>query len=132
MRALILAARRGVDIRFLTDFASDVPLIDFASIPYLRALAAAGGRVLRFTDGMIHAKAIVMDDALVFAGTTNLDQRSLFLNFEVMSLFFGTDEAAAVADWMEPFFDRSTEKLPPATPLRQIAEGFIRLFAPLL
>jgi cardiolipin synthase len=132
MRALILAARRGVDIRFLTDFASDVPLIDFASIPYLRALTAAGGRVLRFTEGMIHAKAIVMDDTLAFAGTTNLDQRSLFLNFEVMALFYGPGEAAAIAAWMEPFFDRSTEKLPPATPLRQIAEGFIRLFAPVL
>lgn len=132
MRAFVLAARRGVDVRILTDFASDVPLLDFACIPYLRALAAAGGRVLRFKGGMIHAKALVVDDNLSIAGTTNLDQRSLFLNFEVMTLFYGADEATAIAQWMEGFFDRSTESLPPSTPMRQIAEGFIRLFAPVL
>jgi len=132
VRAFRLAARRGVDVRLLTDFASDVPLLDFACIPYLRSVVAAGGRVLRFKDGMLHAKALVIDDHLAFAGTTNLDQRSLFLNFEVMSLFYGPDEVAQIAAWMEAFFDRSTEELPPATPVRQVAEGLIRLFAPIL
>lgn len=132
LRAFRLAARRGVDVRLLTDFASDVPLLDFACIPYLRSLAGAGCRVLRFKQGMLHAKAIVMDDQLAFAGTTNLDQRSLFLNFEVMSLFYGPEEVAKIAAWIESYFDRSTEKLPPATPLRQIGEGLIRLFAPVL
>lgn len=132
LRAFRLAARRGVDVRLLTDFASDVPLLDFACIPYLRLLAAAGGHVLRFQAGMLHAKALVIDDRLAFAGTTNLDQRSLFLNFEVMSLFYGPDEVAQITAWIESFFDRCTEELPPSTPLRQIGEGLIRLFAPVL
>ncbi len=132
IRAFILAARRGVDVRFLTDFKSDVALLDFASISYLRVLASAGGRVLRLKGGMVHAKALVMDDDLAMAGTTNLDQRSLFLNFEVMALFYGRDETAAIADWMESFFSRCTEDLPPATPTRQVAEGIVRLFAPVL
>jgi cardiolipin synthase len=127
-----LAAKRGVDVRLLTDFASDVALIDFASIPYLRALANAGGRILRFQGGMIHAKALVMDDRLAFAGTTNLDQRSLFLNFEAMALFYDPAAAATITHWMEGFFDRCTSVLPRATPLRQVAEGFVRLFAPVL
>lgn len=132
LRAFRLAARRGVDVRLLTDYASDVPLLDFACVPYLRLLTEVGCRVLRFNQGMLHAKAIVIDDHLAFAGTTNLDQRSLFLNFEVMSLFYGPDEVKQVAAWIESYFDRSTEKLPPATPLRQIGEGLIRLFAPVL
>lgn len=132
LRAFRLAARRGIDVRLLTDFASDVPLLDFACIPYLRSIAGAGGRVLRFKGGMLHAKALVIDDRLAFAGTTNLDQRSLFLNFEVMSLFYGSGEVVQIALWMEKFFDRSTEELPAATPLRQVAEGVIRLFAPVL
>lgn len=132
IRAFILAARRGVDVRFLTDFESDVPLLDFASISYLRALASAGGRVLRLKGGMIHAKALVMDDDLAIAGTTNLDQRSLFLNFEVMALFYGREETAAIADWIQSFFSRCTEELPPATPTRQVVEGIVRLFAPVL
>ena len=39
-----------------------MPLLDFACIPYLRSLASAGCRVLRFKQGMLHAKAIVMDE----------------------------------------------------------------------
>lgn len=132
IRAFVLAARRGVDVRFLTDFASDVALLDFASVSYLRALASAGGRVLRFKDGLIHAKALVVDDDLALAGTTNLDQRSLFLNFEVMTLFYGRQETVIIADWMQSFFARCTEELPPVTPTRQVAEGIIRLFAPVL
>jgi cardiolipin synthase len=132
LRALILAARRGVDVRFLTDFKSDVALIDFASIPYLRALANAGGRILRFQGGMLHAKALVMDDELAFAGTTNMDQRSLFLNFEAMALFHDPAVAETITHWMETFFDRCTSALPRATPLRQVAEGVVRLFAPVL
>lgn len=132
LRAFRLAARRGVDVRILTDYASDLKLIDFAGIPYLRALAAVGGRVLRFREGMIHAKALVMDDRLALAGTTNLDQRSLFLNFEVMALFYDPDDARQIARWIEGFFDRCTEELPRATFARQVAEGAVRLFAPVL
>jgi cardiolipin synthase len=93
-------------------------------IPYLRALAAAGVRVLRFKGGMIHAKAMVVDDNLSIAGTTNLDQRSLFLNFEVMTLFYGADEATAIGQWMGGLSDQASGSLPPITPMRQIAEGF--------
>lgn len=132
LRAFRLAARRGVDVRFLTDYASDLPLIDFAGIPYLRALASVGGRVLRFREGMIHAKALVIDDRLAIAGTTNLDQRSLFLNFEVMALFYDPQDAREIARWIEGFFERCTEDLPKPTPARQVAEGMVRLFAPVL
>lgn len=132
LRAFRLAAQRGVDVRILTDFQSDVGLIDFAGIPYLRALKAAGAQVLRFRGGMIHAKALVIDDKIAFAGTTNLDQRSLFLNFEVMSLFYDPSDAASITSWIEGFFDRCTRKLPRATPARQVAEGLVRLFAPVL
>ena len=37
---------------------------------------------------MIHAKAVVIDDELALAGTANLDERSLFLNYELMVAFY--------------------------------------------
>jgi cardiolipin synthase len=132
MRAFALAARRGVDVRFLTNRKSDAALIDFASIPYLRILAAAGGRIYRFTDGMIHAKALVMDDEIAFVGTANLDQRSLFLNFEAMALFHDRAHAAEVARWIAGYFDRSSATLPAPTPVRRTLEGLVRLFSPVL
>ena len=44
LKALVVAARRGVDVRLVTHRASDSPIMDFANIPYLRVLAAAGGQ----------------------------------------------------------------------------------------
>ncbi|MBV1796815.1 phospholipase D-like domain-containing protein [Siccirubricoccus sp. G192] len=132
LKALVVTARRGVDVRVATNRASDTGFVDFASIPYLRAVAGAGGRVLRLREGMLHAKAVVADDALALAGTANLDRRSLLLNFEAMALFHGATEARAVADWAEAMLADCDEGLPPLTPVRQVAEGLARLFAPVL
>jgi cardiolipin synthase len=132
LKALTVAARHGVDVRVATNRASDAGLVDFASIPYLRAVAGAGGQVLRLREGMLHAKAVVIDDALALAGTANLDQRSLFLNFEVMALFHGPAETQAIADWAEALFADCDGDLPPLTPVRQAVEGLVRLFAPVL
>lgn len=132
LKALIVAARRGVDVRIATNRASDARFVDFAGLPYLRALAMAGGQVLRLRDGMLHAKAIVVDDELSLAGTANLDQRSLFLNFEIMTLFYSADDTRALADWLETLFTECDAGLPPLTPIRQVSEGFVRLFAPVL
>jgi cardiolipin synthase A/B len=81
---------------------------------------------------MVHAKLLVADDALAVAGTANLDQRSLFLNFEVMALFHGPDEARAIAAWAEALFADCDGELPPLTPARQVTEGLVRLLAPIL
>jgi cardiolipin synthase len=131
-KALAVAARRGVDVRVATNRASDSRFVDFAGLPYLRGVAQAGGQVLRLCDGMLHAKAIVVDDALALAGTANLDQRSLFLNFEIMALFHGAEASRAVAGWTEALFADCDGELPPLTPVRQVAEGLVRLFAPVL
>lgn len=36
---------------------------------------------------MLHAKAAIADDVLALAGLTNLDSRSLSLNYELMVAF---------------------------------------------
>jgi cardiolipin synthase len=121
-----------VDVRVATARKSDLALMDFANIPYLRAVAGAGGRALRLRSGMVHAKLIVADDVLALAGTANLDQRSLFLNFEVMALFHDPDENRAIADWAEALFTGCESDLPPLTPVRHVAEGLVRLLGPIL
>jgi cardiolipin synthase A/B len=114
------------------DRASDTGLVDITSIPYLRAVAAAGGRVPRLREGMLHAKAVLADDGLALAGTANLDRRSLLLNFEAMALFHGATEARAVAGWAEAMLADCDERLPLLTPVRQVAEGLVGLLAPVL
>ena len=43
---------------------------------------------------MLHAKAAIVDDVLALAGSTNLDGRSLFLNYEVMVAFHDAGDIA--------------------------------------
>jgi cardiolipin synthase len=81
---------------------------------------------------MLHAKAVVADDDLALVGTANLDQRSFFLNFEVVAVFSGPDEVAEIVDWMEGLVASCDGDLPPLTPMRHVMEGAVRLLAPVL
>jgi cardiolipin synthase len=43
---------------------------------------------------MLHAKALILDEPLALCGSLNLDSRSLFLNYEVVAVFYGAAELA--------------------------------------
>jgi cardiolipin synthase len=81
-RALELAARRGVDVCLIVPLRSNHLSADVARTGFLRQLHNAGARVLMFQPGMLHAKAVIIDD-LCMIGSANMDMRSLFLNYEV-------------------------------------------------
>ena len=62
---------------------SNHPITDYAGRYYTRELRNAGARLLLFPDGMMHSKAMVVDDRIALFGSANFDLRSLFVNFEV-------------------------------------------------
>ena len=100
LMALCLAARRGVAVDLLLPARSNHRLADIARHRSLRALAAAGVRVW-LAPHMLHAKAAIIDDVLALAGSTNLDSRSLFLNYELMVAFHDTADIARFYAWFE-------------------------------
>jgi cardiolipin synthase len=126
LKALCLAAQRGVQVELVLPARSNHRLADIARARALRDLVAAGA-VVRLAPGMVHAKAVVVDDAIALCGSLNLDARSLFLNFEVMVAFYDSDDISAVTQWIDGNFHH----LPPHQPgqaslLRDIAEGLVR------
>jgi len=100
LMSLTLAARRGVTVDLLVPKKSNHRLADIARHRALRELAAAGARVW-ILPRMIHAKAIVIDHELALAGTANLDERSLFLNYELMLAFYESSDVRRFAQWIE-------------------------------
>ena len=128
-RALVLAARRGVEVRVLVPARSNHLTADLAGASYLRQLAEAGGRISCFTPGMMHAKVILVDDALGILGSANLDMRSLFLDYEI-ALFFSTrEEIAGLESWFASLLP-GTRELLPAGRGRVLVEAVARLLGP--
>ena len=126
LKALCLAAQRGVQVELVVPARSNHRLADIARARALRDLVAAGA-VVRLAPGMVHAKAVMVDDTIALCGSLNLDARSLFLNFEVMVAFYDSDDISAVTQLLDTNF----RHLPPHQPgqaslLRDIAEGLVR------
>ena len=131
VEALRLAAVRGVDVRIVVPADSMQRITDLARGPYLRDLAAAGAKVL-LHKGMVHAKVVLVDDQLAMVGSANFDQRSMFLNFEVMSLIYSAPEIAAVASYVEALTAQSQPFGVKVSVTRDTLEGLARLISPVL
>jgi cardiolipin synthase A/B len=82
-RALVRAARRGVDVRVLVPAHSDVEAVKFAGRAQYGKLLEAGVRIYEWQDGMFHAKTAVIDGRWCTTGTFNFDYMSLRQNLEV-------------------------------------------------
>ncbi len=129
LMALTLAARRGIAVDLVLPRRSNHQLADMARPAALRDMAAAGARIWLVPE-MIHAKAVIIDDALALAGSANLDERSLFLNYELMIAFFEPADIRRFAQWIErQRAGASMYRARPPGALREFAEGLIRWVA---
>ena len=127
--ALTLAARRGVSVDLLLPQKSNHWLADVARHVALRELSSAGGRVWMFPQ-MMHAKVVVIDDQLAMAGSANLDERSLFLNYELMIAFFEAKVVQHFAGWINQHIREASLYVPRKPGLiGEMKEGLVRSVA---
>ncbi|MBX9579325.1 MAG: cardiolipin synthase, partial [Gemmataceae bacterium] len=134
--AILLAARSGVDVRYLGLFRPDKWLPFLAARYYWADLLAAGVKVYQYARGMMHSKYVLCDGEWASVGSANTDNRSLHLNYEVNALLY---DPAAVAELEEQFLEDLgwSVELDPAVyatrPLAgRLAENAARLFSPVL
>ena len=81
--ALCTAALRGVRVDVLLPSRTYPPMIAWAARHGMDALLAHGVRVHEQPPPFDHTKLLLVDDYYVLMGSTNLDPRSLKLNFEL-------------------------------------------------
>lgn len=83
LRRIVL---RGGRVRLILPALSDVPVARAAGLVYYPRLLNAGIEIYEYQPQILHAKLFIVDDS-VFAGSSNLDVRSLKLNYEIMLRF---------------------------------------------
>lgn len=135
LRSLIVKARSGKEVTLITPRASNHPVADFARRHYIRELQRAGGNVLLFGHGMLHSKAMIIDETVGLFGSANFDLRSLFVNFEIGVMVHSPVDVMAMKTWAmnlaarchPPKLERKRHHV-----LGNVVEDLSRLLAPLL
>lgn len=101
IQALKNAALRGVDVRLILPDSYDKYFVYIASFAYYRELQGYDINIYRYTKGFSHQKVIMVDDRLAGIGTVNLDNRSIYLNFEVNAYIADAGFATQVREMLE-------------------------------
>lgn len=134
--ALEAAALSKIDVRIMIPGKSDSRMLQYATYSYVTQCLKAGIKVYLYNPGMLHAKAIVIDDNIVIAGSTNFDYRSFENNFECGLIIYDP----AVNREMRDIFFNDLRKCTRLTfpswhrrpMLQRIMESLVRLVSPIL
>jgi len=104
INALILTAKRGVDVRIVTPGIPDKWLIWQITRSYYKPLIRGGVKIFEYTPGFVHSKVFLSDDRAAVVGTINLDYRSLYLHFENGTYIYGSEKIKDIrADFEKTF-----------------------------
>jgi cardiolipin synthase len=83
LRQMARLARRGIKVQLILPGKSDVFLSHLAAQSFYHRLLRAGVEVYEYQPQILHAKMFLIDD-MVYVGSSNLDSRSLNINYELM------------------------------------------------
>ncbi|HYP15564.1 MAG TPA: cardiolipin synthase [Opitutus sp.] len=136
LRSLKVKIHAGCAVTLILPARSNHPITDFARRHYVRELRRAGAEVWLFQPGMMHSKAMIIDDRVALFGSANFDPRSLFVNFEVGVLVHSKPDVLAIKRWAEGLVALCRKPKTEAGGRRRILgtilEDVSRLLAPLL
>jgi cardiolipin synthase len=134
--ALCLAGYLGIDVRLLCQFHPDKWIPFFAGRYYWADVLQAGVKVYQYVHGMMHSKVVLVDGEWASVGTANLDNRSLYLNFEVNCLIYSPPAVAELEKAFQRDLTDSIQVEPSAFSRRplpaRLVENACRLLSPVL
>lgn len=84
LRELKQASKRGARVQLILSGKSDVWLMRIATRGLYPSLLRAGIEIYEYDPQIMHAKVVIVDD-VIYAGSANLDARSLSINYEVLA-----------------------------------------------
>jgi len=109
--ALNTAARRGVQVDIVIPKKNNLRLVNYAMTSQLDQIICSGCRIWRATGSFNHSKLLTIDGAWSYVGSSNIDARSLRLNFELDIEVYSPELARQI----ENKIDREIEQAIPVT-----------------
>lgn len=135
-RALKSAVLSGVEVRLMTSRKSDFAFMDWAIQANYDEMLEAGIHIHEIKDYFSHAKSMVIDDYLSIIGSSNLDHRSLELNFEINSFMYDQEVASRNKNIflkdMDDCRELTLEEWRKRPWWRKMLQTIMRFFTPLL
>lgn len=134
-RELVLAAKRGVDVRIVIPMIPDKKIVYQVTCSYLGLLAKNGIKIYKYTPGFCHAKLCIADSRAAIVGTINFDYRSLFHHFEDACFIFRSSAIDAIRNDFDetfPLCDNVTDNYKRRSTFLRIGQCILRFIAPLL
>ena len=106
--ALIIAAKRGVDVRIITPSVPDKQNVNLLTKYNYGPLLKNGIKIYEYLPGFIHAKGILNEESAI-VGTINMDYRSFYLHYENGVWMKGEKILSDIRDDFEVTFAMSRE-----------------------
>ena len=135
LAAIVAAARRGVAVRIVFPHRNDSRIVGAIGRAYYPLLVEAGVKIFEFRGGLLHAKTMVVDDTLALIGSSNMDRRSLDLNFENNILFESPEFATQLSDrqnlWLDDAIEIDSDNVTRRPLARRLADNLLTMIAPL-
>jgi cardiolipin synthase A/B len=88
IQALKNAKNTGVDVKLITPKKNNHKYAGLAAKGNYSSLLECGIQIYEREEPFMHAKAMIIDDEIVIAGSSNLDVRSLTLNYESNAVIY--------------------------------------------
>jgi len=101
VKALQLAALKGIDVRVMLPQKPDHLLVHLSAYSYINETDLSGVKFFSYRFGFMHQKVMLVDDDMATIGTANFDNRSFRLNFETTLLFLSRSFAARVEQMLK-------------------------------
>ena len=109
MGAITTAARRGVKVEIVIPKRNNLRLVACAMMAQIDQVIEAGCTVWLDTGSFNHSKLITIDDQWSYVGSSNLDPRSLRLNFELDVEIYCRDITAKINKLIDEDIEHAEE-----------------------
>ena len=117
-KALMAAARRGVQVTLLLQGRVEYRLLYYATRAIYADLLAAGVRIFEYRRGFLHAKVAVIDDDWATVGSSNIDPFSLLLAREANVVIRNGAFTAQLRDHLQQTLRTASQEVTVATERR--------------